>query len=172
MIIWGAVDITHLIDKRTLSFKGSPPYYRITQKCYSQHLGLWVAIIFGYSGMLFLPMITAAILTRRIKGDRSGFKDSKKICVLVAVLFVLRCTGNARWFFLRAIGANIASKVVYSLGFTLAALSCQLFLFLPKIIPSLRRHADILKPTWVDTSLHSSYHDLHAHADHQYHRLM
>ena len=89
MLIWAAVDINHLIDKRTLSLQRFPPYYEVVQKCYSQHLGLWVAIIFAYSGLLFLPMIVAAILTRRIKGERSRYKDSKKICILVAVLFIL-----------------------------------------------------------------------------------
>lgn len=174
MIIWAAVDMNHIIDKRTLrvSLQRFPPYYEVVQKCYSQHLGLWVGVIFAYTGLLFVPMITAAILTRRIKGEKSRYKDSKKICMLVAVLFILMCTGNALWFFLRAIGKNIASKVVFSLGFTMAALFCQIFLFLPKIIPSIRRHADILKPTW-DASLNLSYHydSNYAHANHQYHKF-
>ena len=172
MVTWAAVDINHLIDKRILSLQPFPPHYKVVQKCHSQHLGLWVAIIFAYTGLLFLPMIIAAILIRRIKGDKSMYKDSKKICILVAVLFILICTGNALWFFLRAIGANIASKVVFSLGFTLAALFCQFFLFLPKIIPSIHQHTDILKPTW-DASLHLSYHqDSHcAHTDHNYHQF-
>ena len=89
MIIWAAVVINHLIDKRTLSLQRFPPYYEVVQKCYSQHLGLWVAIIFAHSGLLFLPMIIAAILTRHTKGERSRYKDSKKICILVAVLFIL-----------------------------------------------------------------------------------
>ena len=118
-------------------------------------------------------MIIAAILTRHIKGDKSRYKDSKKICLLVAVLFILICTGNALWLFLRAIGANIASKVVFSLGFTLAALFSQFFLFLSKIIPSIHRHVNILKPTWVDASLHPSYHqDSHCtYAVYNYHKF-
>ena len=71
MVIWAAVDINHLVDKRILSLQEFPPHYKVIQKCYSQHLGLWVAIIFAYSGLLFLPMIIAAILMRRIKGDKS-----------------------------------------------------------------------------------------------------
>ena len=169
MIVWGCVDINHLIDKTKYPLQGFPPHYVVIQKCYSQQLGLWVALIFGYSGILFLPMIIAAILTRKVKRQR--FKDSKKICALVTVLFILMCLGNALWFFLRAIGANIASKVVFSLGFTLAALASQLFMFLPKIIPSLHRHMVILKPTWVDTSLQSARESYYAHADHHYHRI-
>ena len=170
MVIWASVDINHLVDERRLSLQDFPPHYVIIQKCYSRYLSLWVGLAFGYTGILFIPMIVAAILTRKIKGER--FKDSKKICALVAVLCVLICVGNSLWFFLRAIEENIGSKVVYSLGFTLAALACQVFLFLPKIVPSLRRHADILKPTWVDTSINYSSCDLHyAHGDHHYHRL-
>lgn len=168
MVIWASVDINHLVDRRKLNLKSFPPHYVIIQKCYSHNLGLWVGLIFGYSGILFIPMIIAAILTRKLKSDR--FKDSKKICALVAVLFILISTGTSLWFFLRAVGENIGSKVVYSLGFTLAALACQIFLFLPKIVLSVRRHADILKPTWVDTSISVSC-DLHAHGDHHYYRL-
>ena len=173
MVIWGAVDFNHLVDIPTLSIQRSPPYYEVIQKCYSHYLGMWVAIIFGYSVLLCIPMIAAAVLTRRIKGKRSRYKDSKKICTLVGVLFILMCTGNALWFLLRNIGANIASKVIYSLGFTLAALFCQFFLFLPKIIPSIRRHADVLKPTWEHSSLHCSYQDNspYARCGHQYHRF-
>lgn len=167
MIIWASVDINHLIDVRNLSFETTPPHYMVIQKCESQYLGVWVGCTLGYTAFLFLPMITAAILTRKIRGER--FKDSKKICALVAVLFVLICTGCTLWFFLRQKGENIASKVVYSLGFTLAALACQVFLFLPKIIPSVQRHADILKPTWVDTSISTSG-DFYTNS-HHYHRL-
>ena len=168
MVIWASVDINHLIDERKLNLQSFPPHYVIIQKCYSRNLGLWVGLAFGYSGILFIPMIIAAILTRKLKGDR--FKDSKKICALVAVLIILMSIGTSLWFFLRAVEENIGSKVVYSLGFTLAALACQIFLFLPKIVPSVRRHADILKPTWVDTSISVSC-DLHAHDDHHYYRL-
>ena len=168
MIIWAAVDINHLIDERKLSLQDTPLHYVVIQKCYSRKLGIWVGITFAYSCILFVPMIIAAYLTRNIRGER--FKNSKKICGLVIILIILMCTGNALWFFLRAIGKHIASKVVYSLGFTLAALACQIFLFLPKIIPSLRRHADILKPTWVDTSINTTS-DLYANTDTHYHRL-
>ena len=168
MIIWASVDMNHLIDEKTLSLSSVPPHYIVVQKCYSRHLGLWVGLAFGYSVMLFLPMVIAAVLTRRI--DKDPFKDSKKICALVAVLFVLVCVGSALWFLLRNIGADVASKAVYSLGFTLAALVCQCFLFLPKVIPCVRRHMDILKTTWVDTSMNYSEY-VQPRTDHNYHLL-
>ena len=169
MIIWAAVDTNHLLNVRTTSFNSIPPHYVIVQKCHSEQLGLWVGLAFGYTIILFVPMIISAVLTRRI--DKDPFKDSKKICGLVAFLFVLVFIGSTLWFMLRNIGANIASKVIYSVGFTLAALACQIFLFLPKIVPSIRRHMDILKTTWVDSSVSYSAGYVQAHSDHNYHLL-
>ena len=135
MIVWAFVDVNHLIDETLTSPlpEGFPPHYTIVQKCYSHHLSWWVTIVFGYSVALLIPMLHVAILTRKV--SRKEFKNSKAITTLVAVLFVLTCIGNALWFLLRMIDAAIASKVVYSLAFSSAAVLCQVFLFVPKIIP-------------------------------------
>lgn len=133
MIVWGAVDMNHLIDDVISPLQGFPPHYVVVQKCYSRHLMWWVAFVFGYSASLFLPMVTVAVLTRKIK--RREFKDSKKICALVAILFIFICIGTSLWFILREVGAYIASKLVYGIGFPMVAIICQVFLFVPKIIP-------------------------------------
>ena len=133
MVIWGSVDMNHLIDETISSLQGFPPHYLVVQKCYSHHLSWWVTLTFGYTSVLFLPMLHLAVLTRKIK--RSEFKESKQICVLIAILFLLMCIGTSLWFLLRAINEHIASKVVYSLGFSSAAVVCQIFLFVPKITP-------------------------------------
>lgn len=133
MIAWALVDMNHLVDEVSPQPVGFPPHYIVVQRCYSHHLSWWITIVFGYSVVLFIPMLYLAVLTRKI--ERKEFKDSKAITTLVALLFVLTCIGNALWFLLRMIDADIASKVVYSLGFSSAAVLCQVFLFLPKIIP-------------------------------------
>lgn len=133
MIVWGAVDMNHLIDDVISPRQGFPPHYVVVQKCYSNHLTWWVAFVFGYTAVLFLPMIFVAILTRKIK--RREFKDSKKICALVAILFILVWIGPVLWFVLREVGAHVASKIVYSISFSMVAIICQVFLFVPKIIP-------------------------------------
>lgn len=133
MIVWAFVDVNHLIDETSPLPEGFPPHYTVVQKCYSHHLSWWVTIVFRYSVALLIPMLHVAILTRKV--SRKEFKDSKAITTLVAVLFVLTCIGNALWFLLRMIDAAIASKVVYSLAFSSAAVLCQVFLFVPKIIP-------------------------------------
>ena len=133
MIVWGAVDMNHLIDDIISPRQGFPPHYLVVQKCHSNHLTWWVVLVFGYSAVLFLPMIFVAILTRKIK--RREFKDSKKICALVAILFIHVWIGTALWFVLREVGAHIASKIVFSVSFSMVAIICQVFLFVPKIIP-------------------------------------
>ena len=133
MIVWALVDINHLIDKVSPQPEGFPPHYVVVQKCYSHHLSWWITLVFGYTVALFIPILHVAILTRKIK--RKEFNDSKAINTLVAIIFVLVCIGTALWFLLRMIGANIASKAVYSVGFSSTAVVCQIFLFVPKITP-------------------------------------
>lgn len=133
MVIWALVDANHLIDEISPQPQGFPPHYIVVQKCYSHHLSWWVTLVFGYSVALFIPILHVAIHTRKI--HRKEFKESKAITALVAVLFVFTCIGNALWFLLRMIGANIASKVVFSLAFSSTAIVCQIFLFVLKIIP-------------------------------------
>ena len=81
MVVWGLVDIHHLVDEIKPSPQGFAPHYIVVQKCYSRHHSWWTALIFGYTTMLLLPMVHVAILTRKIK--REEFKDSKKICCLL-----------------------------------------------------------------------------------------
>ena len=147
MIVWALVDVNHLIDEISPQPEGFPPHYIVVQKCYSYHLSWWITLVFGYTVALFIPILHVAILTRKI--NRKEFKDSKAITALVAVLFVLTCIGNALWFLFRTIDANIASRVVYSLGFPFTAIVCQMLLFVPKITP----HVCILKLARIKNTL-------------------
>ena len=135
MILWITVDINYRIDDVKVPLQGFPPHQVVVQTCYSHHSIVWFVLTFGYSGVLCLLMMIVAVLTKNIKRER--FKDSKKICALVAVLFMSYLAGCVLWFFLRATGAYIGSKVFADLAFYALPLACQVFLFLPKIVPLL-----------------------------------
>ena len=135
MVLWILVDTNYRTDEVRIPLQGFPPYQVVVQKCYSRHSIVWIALTFGYSGVLGLFMMVVAILTKNIKQER--FKDSKKILTLVAILFMTYCTGCVLWFFLRETGAYIGSKAFSDTAFYALPFVCQIFLFLPKIVPLL-----------------------------------
>ena len=135
MILWIIADINYRIDEVRVPIQGFPPHQVVVQKCHSRYSIVWFVLTFGYSGVLGLLMMIVAVLTKNIKRER--FKDSKKICALVAVLFMSYLAGCVLWLFLRETGAYIGSKVFADLAFYALPLTCQIFLFLPKIVPLL-----------------------------------
>ena len=150
MVLWIVVDTNYLIDEVRIPLQGFPPHQVVVQKCYSRYPIVWIALTFGYSGILGLFMMIVAILTKNVKRER--FKDSKKICTLVAVLFLSYCAGCVLWFFLRETGAYIGSKVFSDLAFYAVPFVCQIFLFLPKIIPLLIYNKEWIKTKTTSTS--------------------
>ena len=135
MVLRIVVDTYYLVDEVRIPLQGFPPHQVVIQTCYSRHRIMWIALTFGYSGVLGLFMMIVAILTKNIKQEI--FKDSKKILTLVAVLFMSYCAGCVLWFFLRATGSYIGSKIFSNLAFYAVPFVCQIFLFLPKIVPLL-----------------------------------
>ena len=133
LILWTCLDVNHLIDKEQYISHSVPPYFLVTEECQSNHLGIWLALYFGYSAVLMFIMVLLAVLTRKVK--QHHFKDSKQINSLVAILFFIMCVSVPLWSLLRITGATILSKVTYTVGYTMTAFFCQVVLILPKIAP-------------------------------------
>ena len=95
--------------------------------------------------VLALVTVLLVILTRKIK--RRDFKDTKKINILVGALIFDLCVFLPLWAILRLIDYATLSRVAYSVGITLAAFLCQVFLILPKIMPLVLNDCRCLK-TW------------------------
>ena len=155
LIVWTAVDINHVIDVKIYKQYALPPYYSIIQKCDCMYFGMWYALTFLYTGVLFIALLLVAIITRKIK--RTNFKDTKKVNLLIATLLaviVFSCTG---WALLQVIDNN-ASKVIVSVGFALTSVLCQIFLLVPKIVPPIRRLFEntFVEPSTISTD--TSYH--------------
>ena len=130
MLLWIIADINYHIDEVRIPLQGFPPHQVVVQKCHSRYSIVWFVLTFSYSGVLGLHMMIVAVLTKNIKQER--FKDSKKICALAAVLFMSYPVGCVLWFFLRAAGAYIGSKVLLILPFMLCLLLVRCSYFYPR----------------------------------------
>lgn len=137
LLIWTSVDVNHVVDVETIEANSAPPYYMVIQKCHCEYFGMWYALTFLYTGMLFTVLLLVAFNTRKIK--RANFKDTKKVNLLIATLIGVIIFSSSGWAILRFIENN-ASKAIVSIGFALTAILCQSFLLVPKVIPPIRRH--------------------------------
>ena len=151
LIIWMSVDINHVIDVETYNPNSVPPHFTVIQMCHCKYFGIWYAIAFLYTGVLFVILLLVAISTRKIK--RTDFKDTKKVNLLIATLIAVIIFSSTGWALLQFIDNN-ASKVIVSVGFALTAVLCESFLLVPKVIPPLRRY---FESTFIEPGTISTY---------------
>ena len=157
LILWTCLDISHLVDKEEYIKQSVPPHFLVRQGCQNKHLVIWITLQYTYSTALAFIMVLLAILTRKIK--RGDFKDTKKINILVGALVSDMCICLTLWAVLRLVDSTTLSRVAYSVGITLAAFLCQVFLILPKTVPLVLRKCRCLN-TWkgcVSTSYYAYF---------------
>ena len=136
LVAWVAAD-TFLLTDIVTSYRSSSGRILIDQQCKSHNTALWFVLAHGYSGILGICLLVAAIKTRKVKWD--NFKDTKKVCVFAFVLmFVMILTGSL-WGILRTAGSSTDSNQILGIGYCLASLLCVAFLFAPKVVPRLKR---------------------------------
>ena len=137
LLIWFNVDPFTVNNVVVYRLNGHPPHYEISQYCTSGNIAVWFTLIFGKVGILFAIVLFLAIKTRNIQ--RENFKDTKKvniyifitvliIAMLIPVWFLLERTGNVKW----------TGIVIYA-AFGATGLFCQLMLFVPKILPLMKK---------------------------------
>ena len=151
LTIWTSVDINHVVDVETIEADSVPPYYMVIQKCHCEYFGMWYALTFLYTGILFSVLLLVAFNTRKIK--RANYKDTKKVNLLIATLIGVIIFSSTGWAILQFIDNN-ASKAIVSIGFALTGVLCQSFLVMPKVIPPIRRYFQktfIVEPGTVST---------------------
>ena len=114
--------------------EGSFPYYEVVQACIPPNI--IAGAIFECEALLFnIAVIFLAVLTRKIR--RQHFKDTKKVnmflyvdLLIFYILFPLTLiiTNGEAQVYIRFVTSNST------------AILCQVFLFLPKVLPPLLRH--------------------------------
>ena len=108
--------------------------YNTEPMCTSKNTLKWLLVQLIYTLILSLFLIAVAISTRKIKFQ--DFKDTKKVSVLsFLVVFICTC-GLFYWYLLSYIQADtILIQSVLQFAHYGVILSCQGFLFAPKLFP-------------------------------------
>ena len=101
--------------------------------CTSTHLTIWQTILVLYIVTLFFVLLVLAILMRNIQ--RTHFKNTKKINILVLCLFLDLCLTLVSWRVLYTIVNFHTADILLHLGHHTFILLCQGFLFAPKVLP-------------------------------------
>ena len=109
------------------------PYYEVIQTCILPNIINVVYLI--EVAILYTIVVLLAILTRNIR--RQHFKDTKKVNIFI----YLDTVSSYILFPLSLIITNPEIQVYFTFVETNShAILCQMFLFLPKVLPPLRRH--------------------------------
>ena len=109
------------------------PYYEVIQTCILQNI-IYVVYLIEVV-VLYIIVVLLAILTRKIR--RQHFKDTKKVNIFIYVNALIS-------YILLPLSLIITNRdIQVYLTFAeinIHAILCQMFLFLPKVLPPLRRH--------------------------------
>ena len=114
----------------------------VFESCLSNHTIIWLFVLFIYMMFLIIAVICIAIKTSNIK--QKNFQDTKATNAYAFLAIFVIITGIIYWYFfnisLPSSAANYrgAELTVFIANMTIPML-CQIFLFVPKISPPLRR---------------------------------
>ena len=136
MILWTAVDPRYRNDKLI----EHPGYIEKDVHCQcSDYEVIWFALGFAYLFLLSVAVIIVAIKSRNIRLAR--FKDTKKVNLLIFLLYAVGLSMFSYWRILSASGFVIPPLIVLYAGHMVMALLCQIALFVPKIWPAVLKKA-------------------------------
>lgn len=153
LILWTSID--PLKTGKSLSvFRFSPtdPHFDIYLDCHSNHLGVWLSIILGYTGLIMIAVLALAVMTRKVKIE--SFRDTKEVNAFVfTTVFLIVLFIPLSWFLQGPNDAALYSTfVLRELGQLLVPIACKVFVFAPKIY-----YAHFTDPTrHKSTTFHTS----------------
>ena len=133
LILWTAVDRYHRVN----NFIEHPGFIRIETNCHSEYTHIWYSLGFAYLFLLSAAVIIVAVKSRKIR--RAQFKDTKKVNLLIFLLFITITCTFSYWKILVHSDFHFASLVILYAGHMLAAFLCQIILFVPKIWPPIQK---------------------------------
>lgn len=139
IVVWSVVDTYRIIDVTVFQPNTKPPRYEIKQFCHSDHLSIWLGLLLGKLGVLFVIVLFLAVKTRKIQ--KSNFKDTKKVNIYIFSTVMVVITFMTLFFLFLGTENALAAHLMVFLAFGVTGLLCQLFLFVPKVVsPLLRKY--------------------------------
>ena len=138
LIVWMAPDPF----KNTSIAVPKKSHLLLLERCESKHTAVWIGLLVLYT---FAVTISVAILAFKSSKIRyKNFRDTKATNAFAFLKIFAVLIGTMYWFFyrnLRLSSSSIANSYIplYVIHFVLPLL-CQVFLFVPKVYPPLKRH--------------------------------
>ena len=105
-------------------------------QCKSNHEFIWFGLLLTFFIILSTAVVAVAIKTRKIR--MMHFKDTKKVNLLIFLLFFIVSFTLSYWLFFTGFYDH-AVFVILCVGNLVAAFLCQIILFLPKVWPPLKK---------------------------------
>ena len=134
---WTALDKPQITDYVTYHSESKPPFYKVIQKCYSQHHGIWIITCLLYTAIIGGILAFVSFKTRKI--HRKDFKDTKKINALIVTFFMSITILTSLWGILRTTDYLNLSKILLTILYLLLPVFSQVYLFFPKTMPTLKK---------------------------------
>ena len=135
LILWTAVDISHLEETHTYISSAHPPYHRGTRGCHSKNLGIWLIAVFAYNGLIILLVMFLAVQTRHVK--RCNFKDTKKVNAYIFTVVAIIAFALPLWYIFSytQVKSELGGHIIFVVAYLSIAVFGQVFLFASKILP-------------------------------------
>ena len=137
LCLWSAIDplVNHQI---TQEFKG---HRVILEYCLSVHTAVWLVIPIAYLSFFMVAVVIIALITSSLKFKH--FRDAKATNAFVFVAIVTTIMGTFYWLFFSLLPPTSenyrSAETTLNICLTLIPISCQVFLFLPKVYAPTRR---------------------------------
>ena len=135
-LLWTTIDQWH----RIYSFIEHPGYIEIETTCHSNYENVWLALLLACLFLLSAAVVIVAVKSRKIRLTR--FKDTKKVNLLIFLLYIVGICTFSYWKILSDAGFVIPSVIILYVEHMLTAFLCQTILFVPKIWPALHKKAN------------------------------
>ena len=133
LILWTAIDTLRTDETTVFRPSMSRPHFDVYLDCRSNHLGIWLGLILGYTGLIMIAVLALAVMTRKVRIE--SFRDTKEVnafvfttvflvVVLIALSLLLKGASNVSLY---------TTFVLEELCYILVPIACKIFLFVPKI---------------------------------------
>ena len=129
LVVWTGVDPVHQIMNHII-FNHLPYFYRV---CTSHSQDVFLAISFSLITIVIILIIFLSIRTRHIK--RKHYKDTKKMIMFVFSLCIVIPVSGILWLMFIELQLITLSFIFHCITILAVVFLCQIFLFLPKILP-------------------------------------
>ena len=138
LTLWSSIDPLVIVEFPVASTVNKVV---IIEVCLSTHINVWLSIPYAYTGILCVAVVFAVLKTSRVR--YKYFKDTNSTNIFAFVTIITAITGTAFGYIFSVLQASPRNYLFAEMSVNLSvmgiAVSCQAFLFVPKVYHPLKR---------------------------------